>query len=151
MNKVFLIGRLTKDPEVKVTSNGRKVAAFSIAVSNGKDAQGNELVQYFNCNAWEKLADVCENYIPKGTKVCIIGRLQNKSWEKADGSKAYATDILCNEIEILQRPNSGGDSMGEAAPTSGEESSTKKSTKPKATQPEVPEIDIDDLDVNMPF
>lgn len=150
MNKVFLIGRLTKDPEVKVTANGRKVAAFSIAVSNGKDSQGNELVQYFNCNAWEKLADVCENYIPKGTKICIIGKLQNKSWERADGTKAYATDVLCNEIEILQRTSTGGESQPEGGHEMPEE--PKKVAKPKPVQaPEIPEIDIEDLDVNMPF
>ncbi len=101
MNKIFLIGRLTKDPEIRVTGNGKKVAGFSIAVNEGKDSSGQDITQFFNCSAWEKLAEIIENYVPKGTKVAIFGRLQNRSWDKPDGSKGYATDVVVREMEIL--------------------------------------------------
>jgi single-strand DNA-binding protein len=101
MNKIILIGRLTKDPEIRVTQSSKKVASFSIAVNDGKDSNGQDITQFFNCNAWEKLAEIIESYIKKGTKVAVIGRLQNRSWDKPDGTKGYATDINVRELEIL--------------------------------------------------
>lgn len=130
MNKTILIGRLTKDPEIRVTQTGKKVASFSIAVSDGKDQNGQQISQYFNCTAWEKLAEIIEMYTPKGTKVCVIGKLQNRSWDKPDGTKAYVTDILISELEILS-------------------SKSEKQSKPEPKS--IPEIDVNDLDVTMPF
>jgi len=134
MNKTILIGRLTKDPEIRVTQTGKKVASISIAVSDGKDQNGQQVSQYFNCVAWEKLADVMEMYTPKGTKVCVSGKLQNRSWTKQDGTKAYATDILVNELEILSSKS--------------EKESQQKQTIPSQ---KIPEIDVADIDVSMPF
>lgn len=101
MNKTILIGRLVKDPEIRSTSTGKKVASFSIAVSDGKDQNGQEITQYFNCTAWEKKAEIVELYIRKGHKIAIVGKLQNRTWDKPDGTKGYATDILVSELEIL--------------------------------------------------
>lgn len=101
MNKTILIGRLVKDPEIRSTATGKKVASFSIAVSDGKDQNGQEITQYFNCTAWEKKAEIVELYIRKGHKIAIVGKLQNRTWDKPDGTKGYATDILVSELEIL--------------------------------------------------
>jgi len=101
MNKIIIIGRLVKDPEIRSTTTGKKVASFSVAVSDGKDQNGQEITQYFNCTAWEKKAEIIELYIRKGHKIAIIGKLQNRTWDKPDGTKGYATDILVNELEIL--------------------------------------------------
>lgn len=130
MNKVFLIGRLTKDAEIRVTQTGKKVASFSIAVNEGKNQQGQEIAQFFNLSAWEKTAEIIELYVKKGTKIAIVGRLQNRSWDKPDGTKGYATDITVSEMEIL---------------------STKSETEQPKASPELPEVDIESLNVKMPF
>jgi single-strand DNA-binding protein len=161
MNKVILIGNLTKDPEIKVTSTGKKVASFSLAINDGKDASGQDLTSYFNCSAWEKVADVIEKYVKKGHKIMASGKLKNRSWDKPDGTKAYATDILVSEVEMLtskvdaERINSmaGSDSSSMAPASAG--SSTKKSSKATAQDDDfedtLPEIDINSIKSQMPF
>lgn len=152
MNKVFLIGRLTKDAEVRVTQTGKKVASFSIAVNDGKNSQGQELVQYFNLSAWEKTAEIIELYVKKGTKVAVFGRLQNRSWDKADGTKGYATDILVSELEILSS-KAEGEAYTAQNPTTNETTkpASSKSENKKAKDDELPEIDVESLNVQMPF
>jgi len=153
MNKVILIGNLTKDPEIRNTQTGKKVASFSIAVNEGKDK-----VQYFNCSAWDKLADVLELYIKKGTKVAISGSLQNRSWDKPDGTKAYATDISVRELDILssksdqERSSQSNSNSGSNSSQQNESQSQNQSDSTDQNQPEnLPEINVDDLNVQMPF
>ncbi|NJS41631.1 single-stranded DNA-binding protein [Candidatus Gracilibacteria bacterium] len=155
MNRVFLIGRLTKDPEIRTTQSGSKVASFSLAINDGKNKDGQEITQYFNLSAWEKLAEVLERYVTKGVKVAVMGALKNRSWDKPDGTKGYATDITVRELEILstkaesqalQQQNQSGteDDANTTSP-----SSTKKDVTP---QEELPEIDVDDINnIQMPF
>jgi len=148
MNKVILIGNLTKDPEIRNTTTGKKVASFALAVNEGKDK-----VQYFNCSAWEKLADVLEAYIKKGTKVAISGSLQNRSWDKPDGTKAYATDIVVRELDILsskfdQERTASQDGESSSQPTSSQAQQPARQAQP---QESLPEINVDDLNVQMPF
>jgi|688.fasta_scaffold38899_2 single-strand DNA-binding protein len=153
MNKVTLIGRLTKDPEIKLTQSGKKIASFSIAVDDGKDQNGQKISQYFNCSAWEQLAELFEQYIKKGHRVAVIGKLQNRSWDKPDGTKGYATDILIREMEMLT-------SRAEAESLSASESSNpsipsskpnKRETQTVKSESELPEIDVDSISVQMPF
>lgn len=99
MNQIILIGRLTKDAESKTTNTGKKVANFTLAVSKGKDQ-----AQFFNCIAWEKTAEIVLQYTNKGSQIAIMGELQNRSWDKPDGSKGYATDIVVREVELLGKP-----------------------------------------------
>jgi single-strand DNA-binding protein len=156
MNKVFLIGRLVKDPEVRTTSTGKKVASFSIAISDGKDQSGQEITQYFNGSAWERLAEIIEMYVKKGTKVAIFGSLKNRSWDAPDGTKRYATDILAREMEILSSKNeSSGDSgnadFGSNSTPSESSPAPKKSATAKDEKDELPEIDVNDINIQMPF
>jgi single-strand DNA-binding protein len=127
MNKVFLIGNITKDPEIKTTSTGKKVASLSLAVSDGKDANGQNVSQFFNLKAWEKTAEIIEKYCQKGHKIGVVGKITTRKWEKEDGTTAYMTEILVNEIELL---------------TSKSEAEKQKS---KTETDELPEINIDDL------
>lgn len=155
MNKIFLIGNLTKDPEIRSTSTGKKVASFSIAVNEGKDANGQEVVQYFNLSAWEKLAEIIESYVKKGTKVAAIGRLQNRSWDKPDGTKGYATDVVVRELEILTS-RADAERMAQQTQTDGSESMESGSVQAKKikksdSEGELPEIDVDSINVQMPF
>lgn len=157
MNKVFVIGRLTKDPEIRTTSTGKKVANFSIAVNEGKDQSGNDRVQYFNLSAWDRLAEILEKYVKKGTRVACVGSLQNRSWDKPDGTKGYATDISAREVEILSsraeseamaQAGGGASSAAPSAPSGGNSTPSAPAEPPKQ---ELPEINVDDINIQMPF
>jgi single-strand DNA-binding protein len=158
MNKVFVIGRLTRDPEIRSTANGKKVAGFSIAVNEGKDAQGQEIVQYFDLSAWDRLAEIVELYIKKGTKIAVIGALKNRTWDKPDGTKGRATEIVVKELEILssKSEDSAYREQGASTGNNGGPSIPPQPNQPSQDQDsvsseELPEIDVDDLNVQMPF
>jgi single-strand DNA-binding protein len=149
MNKVMLIGNLTKDPEIKTTSTGKKVASFALAINDGKDQNGTEIVQYFNLNAWDKTADVIEKYVKKGHKIMASGRLKNRSWDKPDGTKGYATDITVSDIELLTSRTDAEriNTQAPSTPTTG----SKSNSNDEDTSGSIPEIDIDSINVQMPF
>ena len=101
MNKVFLIGNLSKDPELRTTNSGTSVCTFSIAVNRRKDKDGNSTADFFSIVAWRQLAELCGKYLAKGRKVSVVGELQNRSYEANDGTKRLVTEIVANEIEFL--------------------------------------------------
>ena len=102
MNKVILVGNLTRDPELRETPNGVAVCSFSIAVQRDfAGADGNKETDFFNVTVWRKTADVCGKYLKKGNKVAVIGSLQNRSYEDKDGIKRTVTEIQGSEIEFL--------------------------------------------------
>lgn len=105
MNKVFLIGNLTRDPELSETSNGIAYCRFSIAV-NKTSSDGERTADYFNITTWRGQAENCGKYLAKGRKVAIVGSLQNRSYEDKDGNKRTVTDIVANEVEFLSATNS---------------------------------------------
>ena len=113
MNKVFLIGNLTRDPEMRSTSAGIPVCNFSIAVNRRKNAQtGQQETDFFNIVAWRQLAELCGRYLAKGRKVAVCGSIQMRSYEAQDGSKRTAVDIVADDVEFLSSANSS------AAPSS---------------------------------
>ena len=116
VNKVILVGNLGKDPEVKYTPSGMPVAKFSIATNESykdKNGQWQERTEWHNIVAFQRLAEVVGEYVKKGTKVYIEGRLQTSSWDdKETGQKRYKTEILANDLVLL-----GG--RGEAGPDEG--------------------------------
>lgn len=102
MNKVILIGRLTKDPELRTTTGGLNVASFSIAVNrNFKNKEGNYDADFFNISIFGKQADNVSKYCVKGNLVAIEGRIQNRTYDAQDGSKRYVTDIVADHVEFL--------------------------------------------------
>ncbi len=101
MNKVILTGRLTKDVDVKYTQNGKCVALFSMAVNGFK----KEDVYFFNIVAWNKTAELCGNYLTKGSKVLIEGQLTTRSYEDNSGSKRTVTEIIASNVEFLESKN----------------------------------------------
>lgn len=100
MNNVILSGRLTKDPIGQATTSGMSIARFTLAVSRGKDKDGNEQTDFPNCIAFGKTADLVEKYTTKGSKVIVQGRLQTGSYEK-DGRKVYTTDVVVDRVEFM--------------------------------------------------
>lgn len=102
MNKVILIGNLTKYPEVRATNNGTYVTTFSIAVNRKYKAQdGSQITDFFDIVAWRQLAELCGKYLEKGRKIGIVGELQTRSYESKDGTKRYVTEIVASEVEFL--------------------------------------------------
>ena len=102
MNKVILVGNLTRDPELSETPSGIAVCRFSIAVSRDySNAEGNRETDFFNITVWRGRAENCGRYLKKGNKVGVVGRLQNRSYDDKDGVKRYVTDIVADEVEFL--------------------------------------------------
>jgi single-strand DNA-binding protein len=98
MNRVFLIGNLTKDPEVNVVSNDLTNCKFSIAVTR---RYGKNETDYFSVVCWRGMAENCGRYLRKGSKVGVIGSIQNKNYETADGVKRYSVEIVADEVQFL--------------------------------------------------
>ncbi len=155
MNKIILIGNLTKDPEIRVTQSGLKTASFSLAINDGKDKNGQDIVQYFNLSAFDKQADLLEKYVKKGHKLMVAGRAKNESWDKPDGTKGYGFKVLANEIELLTSKTDAEriNSMMPSTPNddSNNSSSTPSSKKTPIKDDELPEIDVSNINVQMPF
>ncbi len=107
MNKVFLIGNLTRDPELSTTSSGVSLCRLSLAVSRRfANADGTRETDFFNITVWRNDAENCSKYLSKGSKIAVVGSLQNRTYE-VDGVKRYATDIIASEIEFLNSRSSG--------------------------------------------
>lgn len=103
MNKVYMIGNLTRDPELRATQSGVSVCNFSIAVNRRyKDPQtGKQETDFFNIVAWRQLAELCGKFLMKGKKVAIVGSIQTRTYEDKSGAKRTAYDIIADEIEFL--------------------------------------------------
>ena len=98
LNKVMLIGRLGRDPEIRYTQSGNAVASFSIATSEywrDKQGQRQEKTEWHDIVAWDRLADQAQSYLKKGSMVYIEGKLQTRSWDDQQGQKKYRTEIVC--------------------------------------------------------
>ena len=110
LNKVMLIGRITRQPELKTTTTGQNVVSFSIATNrNWKDKDGNkqDRAEFHNLVAWGKLAEICSQYLQKGKKIYVEGRLQTRDWEGQDGVKRYRTEVVMSEMIMLDSAGSG--------------------------------------------
>ena len=153
LNRAMIIGRLTRDPEVRSTNSGQSVTSFSVATNfswNNKDGEKQEQVEYHNIVAWRKLAEICGQFLKKGGRVYIEGRLQTRSWEGKDGNKRYITEIVADNMIML---DSRGAATGPAAsddtpPPPSETPSNQPSTpaKPAAKKDEEEEeINIEDI------
>ena len=102
MNKVFLIGRLTRDPELSVVSTGVSLCRFTIAVSRRyANADGTRETDFFNCVAWRGLADNCAKFLKKGSQIAVSGSIQTRSYENKEGIKVNTFDIVAEDVEFL--------------------------------------------------
>ncbi len=119
MNKLILIGNLGRDPEMSYTPSGQSVTKFSVA-SNRKYTTGSgeqrEETEWFNCSAWGKLAEVCNQYLTKGQQVYLEGRLKSRSYETQGGETRHSLDVSVSEIQFLGKSNATSD--GNDQPTS---------------------------------
>lgn len=110
MNKVILIGRLTRDPEVRVLSTGTAVANFSLAINrNFRNKEGNIDADFINITVYGRQVDVVQKYTSKGSQIGVEGRIQTRTYDAQDGTKRYATDVIAENIELLgsRKDNAG--------------------------------------------
>jgi single-strand DNA-binding protein len=116
VNKVILLGNVGKDPEIRATGSGTAVASFSIATSERfKDKTGNwqDRTEWHNLVAYQRLAEIVRDYVKKGAKLYVEGRLQTSSWDdKTTGQKKYRTEIIVNDLSLLSGRGEGGETAG---------------------------------------
>jgi len=140
LNKAFILGRLTRDPEVRTTTAGGNVVNFSIATNRvWSDKSGNkqDATEYHNVVTFGKLADICSQYLSKGRLVLIEGRIQTRSWQDKDGNKKYWTEIVAENMQMGPRTESGQRSPEQKpSPASQEE--------PVVNQEEIPVIEAEE-------
>jgi len=118
VNSVVLVGRLTRDPELRTTSTGKNVCSFSIAVTKRiKPTDGSPDADFFNIVAWGNQADYVTNYLTKGRLVAVEGRLQSRKYTTNDGSNREVVEVVANSVQGLDRPrdDAGGDGGGQRA------------------------------------
>jgi single-strand DNA-binding protein len=138
MNKVYLIGRLTNAPEQRQTQNGVSVCTFSIAVNR---RMNREVTDYFNIVAWRGLAETCTKYLVKGQRVAVCGELQTRSYEDKNGVKRYVTEVVCDDVEFLDKPSVGSD---DNFPTQAKKTAQNESGG-FAQAAEMDEMEVEDL------
>ena len=158
VNKVFLLGNVGKDPEIRSTAGGMTVASFSLATADrAKDAQGNwaDKTEWHNIVCFQRTAEVVRDYVKKGSQVLIEGKIQTRSWDdKASGEKKYKTEILCNELTLLGGKSEGGSGGGGsyAKASSSSSSSGASSSYDQRTPASVPDYgDAGITDDDIPF
>lgn len=134
MNKVVLIGNLTRDPELRTTPGGVSLCTFSIAVNrNFTNSAGEREADFFNITVWRGLAENCAKYLAKGRKVGIAGSLQSRNYEDKDGNKRYTIDVVADDVEFLSS-RSDSEGGGSSAPA-----------------PKKPVADLQPVDDELPF
>ncbi len=153
LNKVFLIGRLTQNPEVKTTSGGQTVCSFGLATNriwvDRNTNQKQAKAEYHNIVLWRKLAEIASQYLNKGSLVLIEGRIQTRTWQDASGNKRYKTEIIADSIQL--GPRTG---QRESTPFHPQDEEPPKENRPQDVPPEeIPiieegkeeEIDVKDI------
>ena len=144
LNRATILGNLTRDPEVKQTPSGQKVCTLGVATNRQwNDASGNkqEATEFHNVVAWARLAEICGQYLSKGRKVYIEGRLQTRDWEGQDGIKRYKTEIIAENMQM--GPKSGG-GAGNYSPEASSKASAVEEI-PTISQDEPPASDLEDI------
>ena len=111
INKVILVGRITKDPELRKTQNGTSVVSFTLACNRRVPSQGQD-ADFINCVAWNKTADFMAQYVRKGALLGIEGRIQTRNYDDKDGKRVYVTEVVANSVQLLE---SKKDAQSEAA------------------------------------
>lgn len=168
LNKVMIIGNCTRDPELRYTPNGQPVANIGVATNRSWNDQSSgdrrEEVEFHDVVVWGKLAEICSQILAKGRRVYFEGRLQTRSWEAQDGSKRKTTEIVAQDMIVLDKPAGGFDgaasamaaegvqsfpdeasSSAESNPASAEKEAPTKAEKPEKKEAAADEINIEDI------
>lgn len=142
INQVILMGRLTRDPEQRTTTTGKTIASFSIAVDRGGQ---DDVADFFNVTAWEKLGELVMQYLAKGRRVLVQGRLRQDSWDdKETGKKQSRIEVVATDVTFLDGPNSGSDGATGTANAAGNGSSAGNSGSANSSKSK--DVVIEDID-----
>lgn len=107
INNVVLVGRLTKDPDLRYTASGTAVASFTLAVNRDfKNADGEQEADFINCVIWKKAAETLANHVKKGQQIDIVGRIQTRSYENQEGQRVYVTEVVADRFHFLEKRDS---------------------------------------------
>jgi single-strand DNA-binding protein len=131
VNKVILVGNLGRDPEMRHTQNGRAVVNFTLATNErwkDRDGQQQERTEWHRIVAWDRLAEICTEYLSKGRQIYLEGRLQTREWEDREGNKRYTTEITAINMQMLGRRGEGGGGGSDFEPSSGSGSDSEPSS-----------------------
>lgn len=140
INQVILMGRLTRDPEQRTTTTGKTIANFSIAVDRGGQ---DDQADFFNVTAWEKLGELVMQYLAKGRRVLVQGRLRQDTWDdKETGKKQSRIEVVATDVTFLDGPNDGN-SGGSPARSAGADSSSNKNTSKDVVIEDIDDKPID--------
>jgi single-strand DNA-binding protein len=151
LNRVQIMGNLTRDPELRYTPNGTAVCSFSVATNRNwtTDAgEKREEAEFHKVVAWNKLAEICSQFLVKGRKVFLEGRLSTRSWNAQDGTQRSTTEIIASDMIILDSRKSEEEKIDEGTPAPEPKEKAKKETKKKEeeeTPPPEEEISPDDI------
>lgn len=151
LNKVYLIGNLTQDPEFKALPSGSSVASFSLATNRtwtDKQGQRQETAEYHNIVAYGKQAETISQYLKKGSLLFVEGRLQTRSWEAQDGQKKYRTEIIVDTFQFGPKGSGTGSVASQPRPASAPKSSPK-SAPPSVQQEELPTVNLDEDEIDL--
>lgn len=121
VNKVILVGNLTRDPELKQTTNGQSIVTFGLATNREwvtKSIEKKSLAEYHNIAAWGRLAEICQNYLKKGKLVYVEGYLKTRSWDSPEGVKIFRTEIVATDMIMLDKRPVDEETEGEYVPAS---------------------------------
>jgi len=111
LNKAIIIGRLTRDPEIRTTPSGQQVASFGVATNRiwkNADGEKQKKTEFHNIVAWGKLGEICGQYLSKGQEIYIEGRIETRNWESQDGTRRNRTEIIAENMQMGQRPSGEG-------------------------------------------
>ncbi|MBI2454471.1 MAG: single-stranded DNA-binding protein [Parcubacteria group bacterium] len=155
LNKIFIVGNLTRDPEIRSLPSGQNVANFAVATNriwNDKNGQKQQDTQFHNVVVFGRMADTCGKYLNKGKLVLVEGRIQNRSWDAQDGTKKYRTEIVAEAIQL--GPRTGHEPAGAAMASSRDISPNTKTQNQTKDKEDIPiiEQDTEEVDISdIPF
>lgn len=155
LNKIFIVGNLTRDPEIRSLPSGQNVATFAVATNriwNDKSGQKQQDTQFHNVVVFGRMADTCGKYLVKGKLVLVEGRIQNRSWDTPDGTKKYRTEIVAEGIQL--GPRTGNEPAGAAMASNKNESPNPKIQGQIKDKEDIPiiEQDTEEVDISdIPF
>ena len=146
MNRVILIGRLTRDPDIRYTQSGKAFCRSTVAVdrrfSRAAQQEGQQTADFIPVTCWDKLAEICGNNLTKGRRIGVEGRIQVRSYDGNDGQRKYATDVVADNVEFLDSKNAGGGMGGYDAPAGSGAAPAAGGGAPDMMGPVVPDDEI---------
>lgn len=148
LNRAQIIGNLTRDPEVRQTPNGQSVATIGVATNRrwkNKSGETQDEAEFHNVVAWSRLAEICQQYLKKGAKVYFDGRLKTRSWEDPDGKKNYRTEIVAENMIMLDSRGASSGGAPPPPPPAAAKQAPPPAAESKAPPPVEEEVKIDDL------